>query len=528
MSWKEVNNFDTKTTKIEKLSVVKKRRQPGVEFPSAKYQEHLLMLRFNISQSIVENDKYETVRKGLKQLCSLFDRIDKGIIKIDHELLNGDIKQLKLSEFNFSATLGFGKGFFEKLRISPKKTPKKLKVMPDHVELGDSKPYTLLQTDFIIQLCSNDEKVNRWIFRHLTSKPKIASALDNKIRISSYLMKKNPEKNDDYASEEIYSIISKWAVITDMHEGFQRSDGRNLLGFMDGISNPTRLSNDIVWTTLADEEQNLIDGTYMVFQKIEHDLDKWTILNDAEQERIIGRSKGTGLLLGTLTQEQDKKLASEMHSDNPFIKARAMSKWKILFNKQRDPDKNFYDIKQRQYRNIQLECPIWSHVRRTNPRQFAGVARSLIYRRGYLFVETGGSGILNSGLLFICFQKNIENSFEHIKKEFLNNKNLNLDQKGDLPSDSSSIKFQNASIISNKQMKEEGKPFFGYSKTSVNTRHNDQSSGLLPNRFDQSNKIGYSDGQIPGTITLGGGYYFIPPIPNRQISEISEQFFYSD
>jgi hypothetical protein len=35
----------------------------------------------------------------------------------------------------------------------------------------------------------------------------------------------------------------------------------------------------------------------------------------------------------------------------------------------------------------------------------------------------------------------------------------------------------------------------------------------------------YPQGEFPITVTLGGGYYFIPPISNRKISDISEQFF---
>ena len=35
----------------------------------------------------------------------------------------------------------------------------------------------------------------------------------------------------------------------------------------------------------------------------------------------------------------------------------------------------------------------------------------------------------------------------------------------------------------------------------------------------------YPQGQFPIATTIGGGYYFIPPIPNKKISEISEQFF---
>ena len=35
----------------------------------------------------------------------------------------------------------------------------------------------------------------------------------------------------------------------------------------------------------------------------------------------------------------------------------------------------------------------------------------------------------------------------------------------------------------------------------------------------------YPHGQFPVTKTLGGGYYFMPPIPRKKISEIGEQFF---
>ena len=32
-------------------------------------------------------------------------------------------------------------------------------------------------------------------------------------------------------------------------------------------------------------------------------------------------------------------------------------------------------------------------------------------------------------------------------------------------------------------------------------------------------------GEPLATVTMGGGYYFIPPIPHRNVSEIAEQFF---
>ncbi len=59
---------------------------------------------------------------------------------------------------------------------------------------------------------------------------------------------------------------------------------------------------------------------------------------------------------------------------------------------------NFLILQQRQYRNIQLQCPVWCHVRKSNPRQSQGAARSLIYRRGYLYIEGGRTGMFSSGL----------------------------------------------------------------------------------------------------------------------------------
>jgi hypothetical protein len=91
--------------------------------------------------------------------------------------------------------------------------------------------------------------------------------------------------------------------VTDFHACFQRIDGKNLLGFNDGISNPFRLSNSVIWTTKEDEGGKFQDGTYMVFQKIEHDLENWQRLPEEKQEHWIGRSKGTDLLLGTLPKK---------------------------------------------------------------------------------------------------------------------------------------------------------------------------------------------------------------------------------
>jgi Dyp-type peroxidase family len=511
-----------KISYLEKSHRDKKRRQAGVEFPSARKQEHLLIIRFDISDDVRKAGNTEEVRNGLKRFCRMLDYMDNGIIKIERLLLNGDMKLVNLSDFNFSATLGFGKGFFEKMGISLKNYPKKIKEMPMHSELYDPIPYKLFQTDFIIQLGSNHEDVNRWVFQHFT-----ASQIDRKkIQKSGFNAYHNQKKSEDVLETptEIYSALSGWADIVDMHAGFQRIDGRNLLGFNDGISNPKRLSNDVVWTTIQDESQKYVDGTYMVFQKIEHDLEKWRNMEVDEQEKMIGRSKGTGLLLGTLSKEEDRKLGSELLSENTVIRNKALSKWKKLYEEQRDPDQKFFDPKQQKYRNIQLECPIWSHVRKSNPRQSLGAARSLIYRRGYLYIEGGGTGIFSSGLLFICFQKDIEKGFEYIKKQFLGNKDF---PPGNHEKDAlyKEPKIAPAYSTFNMANNLNDTSIYQDEQTAIETPRPKEILHNLDDFKPSTQYLGNPGGQILSTQTLGGGYYFIPPIPNKRISDLTEQFF---
>lgn len=503
--------------------MIRKQRQHGVEFPSAQKQDQLLIIRFNIAQSIFDRNKLDLVRYGLRNLCYMFEEMEKGNIKLDNLLPNGDIKPTKLSDFNFSVTIGFGKGFFEKMKIPAENCPNNLKKMPDHVELGDPNPYLLQQTDFIIQLCSTHEDVNRWVYQHFTAKEEVEVSSK---KADIYANHSKPRVITSNYPKEISSAISEWSVVADIHTGFQRIDGRNLLGFNDGISNPKRLDNDIVWTTNEDEKAKFIDGTYMVFRKIQHNLDYWRTLTVDEQERIIGRSKGTGLLLGTLTKEQDSKLAFDLQSDIPFIRDRARRTWKRLYDEQKDPTKRFFDKDQRRYKEIQLRCPVSSHVRRANPRQSEGSTRSLIFRRGYLYIDSVGTGMFGSGLLFICFQRNLERGYEYIKKIFLQStqaskisENLVSSYKKEKGLADSSRLFK-YKIPNRKDIVE-----VDHKKTIIQDGVNPRLVSDKSMETESIHQNKYSYGQIPGTLPLGGGYYFIPPIPNKRVSEISEQFF---
>jgi Dyp-type peroxidase family len=511
--------------RIEKSLWKQKRKQPGVSFPSAAKQEHLLVIRFNICHPVTDQRDRDLVRFGVKRLCKLFDRIDKEEIKMDYLREDGDVDLVPLSKYSFSATLGFGLGFFEKLKIVSKNRPRGLKEMPNHTVLGDTVPYIIHQTDFLIQLGSNIEDVNSWVFQHVTDKTERTQSIKRQPQLS-YLNKTSNDCDRD-GDVDIYSAISDWAAVTDIHVGFQRIDGKNLMGFNDGISNPNRLSNDVIWTTSEDENERLKDGTYMVFQKIEHDLDKWRNLSVEKQEEWVGRSKRTGLLLGTLPKDLDRKLARDLRSGNSAVREKAKRQWKKLYNEQKDPTRKFFDPNLRQYKQIQLECPVWSHVRKSNPRQADGAAKILIFRRGYLFTEGGSSGVFHSGLLFICFQRNIEKRFEYIKKNFLNNKNF--------PIPAQRRNFNAQELLRRHQygrfaVDEQKKGYLGQypvnygSLVKIQDEPDSQNTGK--EGLSGPSELGvYPEGQAQVTTTLGGGYYFIPPIPNRKISDLGEQFF---
>ncbi len=109
MSWYQDRDTEkSNISQLEKSYIKKKRRQAGIEFPSARKQEQLLIIRFDISQSVLDKGNIDEVRRGLKQLCTMLDEMDSGIIKIENLLPNGDMKLVKLSDFNFSSTCRIG------------------------------------------------------------------------------------------------------------------------------------------------------------------------------------------------------------------------------------------------------------------------------------------------------------------------------------------------------------------------------------------------------------------------------------
>jgi len=439
-----------------------KRRQGGISFPAPRKQEYVLMIRINVN---TPRDP-ENVKEGLKKLCTLFELIEKGGLEIeDNSSEEGGIDFYSLSQFNFTVTVGFGSTFFRKLDLM-NKCPIKLYEMPNAPELGDNSPYVLPQTDIILQIASNDYSVNRMVLQN-----------DNYFKPYKNYTSRNGGHLNYFESGpfDIIEAISGWAEIADVHTGFRRADGRNLMGFYDGISNPYRLDINDIWITKDEGGQELADGTFMVFQKIEHNLNDWHKLDVDQQEKWVGRSKATGLLLGTLSNSEEKRLMTDLHSSDSSNSKKATLRLSELVGGQRNPRKNLFDPYDVRCMNIYKNCPISSHARKANPRGKGSIKQNFIFRRGFLYMDEDFSGYPKSGVLFISFQNDIK-TFEDIKRKLSERVN-------------------------------------GRRGTEKHTGTN----SYYPKKQPVQSTF--------NTLTLGGGYYFVPPIPDKKISSIGQNFF---
>lgn len=155
----------------------------------------------------------------------------------------------------------------------------------------------------------------------------------------------------------------------------------NLLGFKDGTANPNihdhKLMNRIVWVNKNLKEPAwTYGGTYQVVRIIKFRLEFWDRTPLQEQERIFGREKYSGAPLG-------------MKSEHDI------------------PNYNHFSSN---------KIPIDAHIRLANPRNIQS-QDSLILRRGYNYsYGLSNARQLDMGLLFICFQCDLEKGFLNIQK----------------------------------------------------------------------------------------------------------------
>lgn len=258
---------------------------------------------------------------------------------------------------NLTITISLGASLFDDRPWLASLKPKHLKRMTRFP--NDALDAELCHGDLSIQICANTQDTT-------------IHALRDIIKASSRQM------------------ILKWKqegnvpVITPGPDGRVES-ARNFLGFRDGTANPnssdTTEMDRVIWVGAEDGEPAwATGGSYQVVRIIRNFVERWDRTPFGEQERIIGRTKITGAPL-------DRQGGSEF--DTPDFAA--------------DPEGK--------------ATPLDAHIRLANARDEAARAHTILRRPFNYSNGVTRSGQLDQGLLFICYQADLERGFITVQRK---------------------------------------------------------------------------------------------------------------
>lgn len=260
-----------------------------------------------------------------------------------------------VSPDNQTITLALGASLFDKLPELAALKPVRLQRMVQFP--NDALESALCHGDISIQFCANIQDANIHALRDIVK------------NLSEFL-------------------VMRWMVEGSVPPELPDATGktasaRNFLGFRDGSANPDSSDADlmdrVVWVSAKDEPEWAHGGSYQAVRIIRNMVERWDRTPLKEQEDIFGRRKDSGAPMDAQADATEHQI--------PDYAA--------------DPDAavTFAD----------------SHIRLANPRTPASDAHLMLrrpfnYSRGVM-----KNGQLDQGLLFICYQADLEKGFIHVQ-----------------------------------------------------------------------------------------------------------------
>jgi deferrochelatase/peroxidase EfeB len=184
-------------------------------------------------------------------------------------------------------------------------------------------------------------------------------------------------------------LASGVATLRWSQQGFGRTSStsrsqatpRNLMGFKDGTENIRAEDGEamdrFVWAQVSDGPDWMAGGSYLVARRIQILFDVWDATSLEGQERVIGREKASGAPLGGMDEYDAVDLTTKTNGSQTI--------------------------------------PADAHIRLASPDYNDG---QRILRRGYSYSEPPepGSGQIDAGLFFICFQRDPRRQFIPIQR----------------------------------------------------------------------------------------------------------------
>ncbi|TDZ81085.1 putative deferrochelatase/peroxidase EfeN precursor [Mycobacteroides salmoniphilum] len=339
--------------------------QAGITTPA---QDRMHFCAFDVMPNATRGE----VQAMLRQWTDMAERMSQGQETTPGGAVDGNPyapptdtgEALDLAPSALTLTIGFGPSFFRKDGVDrfgiADKLPPALQELPKF--RNEKLDPARCGGDICIQACADDPQV-------------AVHAIRNLARVG------------------FGTVAVKWSQL-----GFGRTSStsrsqvtpRNLFGFKDGTRNikaeDTGKVDTSVWVPKGDNPDWMTGGTYLVARRIRMLIESWdrTVLN--EQERVIGRAKGSGAPIGQADEFAAIDFSGKKSDGEPLL----------------DVD---------------------AHVRLASAEELGGIE---ILRRGYNFTDgSDGFGHLDAGLFFIAFVRNPQSQFIPMQRKLATEDALN-------------------------------------------------------------------------------------------------------